>query len=203
VRPVLFKEFLLPGVLSLFVHSFFFGALYLMIQVGRPSLSAFPSNLPKSSLSVPLSVIDLQPEGEWRKPLLKEKKLSETPLPPSPPPAEPVATEEALSQNAQAEGGEYLSIGQVSQRPSFKVKVIPSYPEAAKRANIEGVVILQVDIDASGAVKKVELIKGLGYGCDQAAMDAVKRSVLSPAYLGPKAVPVKQMPLKYNFHFDY
>jgi TonB family protein len=197
------KEFLLPGVLSFFVHSLFLGALFLMTQAGSPFLKANLSNFSKPAFSSPVHVVDLQPEGEWRKPLLKEKKSPETPLPPSPPPVEPSVMESAPSPNKPAADGGYLSIGQVSQRPSFKVKVIPSLPEAAKRANIEGVVILQVDIDASGTVKKVELIKGLGYGCDEAAIDALKRSVLNPATLGSQAVPVKQWPLKYIFHFDY
>jgi len=74
----------------------------------------------------------------------------------------------------------------------------PEYPEAAKRVNIEGVVILQVDIDATGAVKKVDLIQGLGYGCDEAAISAMKQSTFTPAFDkgGPVAVRV---PLGYRF----
>ncbi len=75
------------------------------------------------------------------------------------------------------------------------------YPEAAKRANIEGVVILQVDIDATGAVKMVQLIQGLGYGCDEAALAAAQQSLFAPAYAGDEPVAVR-LRIPYRFKFD-
>jgi protein TonB len=85
--------------------------------------------------------------------------------------------------------------------PNFVTQVKAVYPEAAKRANIEGVVILQVDIDATGAVKMVRLIQGLGYGCDEAALSAAQQSVFSPAYAGDEPVPVR-LRIPYRFKFD-
>jgi TonB family protein len=101
-----------------------------------------------------------------------------------------------------AGNGEYRSPAQVSQLPHFQNEVKAVYPEAAKRANIEGVVILQVDIDASGAVKKVDLIQGLGYGCDEAAIAAVGRSTFTPAYAADQPVPVR-IRIPYRFKFEY
>ena len=201
MKPVLWREFFLPGALSILAHAALLFPWLFLIHGPVPSLATVAVARTRTASQLP--VVDLQEDGEWRKPSVeqKQKVLVVRPTPqatslqePGPSGAPPAIVNDS---------GEYLSIGQVSQRPGFKVKVIPSYPEAAKRANIEGVVILQVDIDASGAVKKVGLIKGLGYGCDEAAIDALKKSVLTPAYLGTQAVPVRQMPLKYNFHFDY
>ncbi len=93
-------------------------------------------------------------------------------------------------------------MAQVSQLPHFIKQVKADYPEAAKHANIEGVVILQVDIDATGAVKKVELIQGLGYGCDESAIVAIQQSTFSPALAGGEAVPVR-FRIPYRFKFDY
>jgi protein TonB len=96
--------------------------------------------------------------------------------------------------------GPYRSIAEVSRMPRFINQVKPVFPDAAKRANIEGVVILQVDIDATGAVKMVQLIQGLGYGCDEAAVAAIHESTFSPAYAGDEPVPCR-VTQSYRFKF--
>jgi protein TonB len=48
------------------------------------------------------------------------------------------------------------------------------YPDEAIREKIEGVVRARVTIDVSGKVVKVEVIKGLGYGCDEEASRVLK-----------------------------
>ena len=98
--------------------------------------------------------------------------------------------------------GDFHSTAQVTQLPHFLYQVKADYPETAKRANIEGVVILQVDIDAAGGVKKVGLIQGLGYGCDEAALSAAQRSTFSPALAGGEPVPVR-IRIPYRFKFEY
>ena len=203
MKPAFWKEFLLPGSLSILVHSFLLLPLIFLVHAPHSSFFIPAGNVAPGSGPLGLPVIELQEEGEWQEVPPAAPKKVPVPAPPAPAPVAQPLQPSSMPPAAASEGGEYLSIGQVGQKPRFKVKVIPDYPEAAKRANIEGVVILQVDIDASGAVKKVGLVKGLGYGCDEAAIDALKRSVLTPAYLGAQAVPVRQMMLKYNFHFDY
>jgi len=142
------------------------------------------------------------PEDEWRKPLVLQRKIQPIPPPVAKlPPAEPAPPGPTSPAGGPGQG-EYRSIAQVSQLPHFINQVKAQYPEAAKRANIEGVVILQVDIDAAGGVKKVELIQGLGYGCDEAALAAVQQSTFSPALAGGEPVPVR-IRIPYRFKFEY
>ena len=47
------------------------------------------------------------------------------------------------------------------------------YPEIAKRAGVEGKVILSFVIDKSGVVKDVQVAKGIGAGCDEEAMRVI------------------------------
>lgn len=54
------------------------------------------------------------------------------------------------------------------------------YPELAKRAGIEGRVYVKAYIDSTGVVVKTELIRGIGGGCDEVAMDAVKKVRFTP-----------------------
>ena len=65
------------------------------------------------------------------------------------------------------------------------------YPEIAKRAGVQGRVFVKAFIDENGDVAKVELMKGIGAGCDEAAMDAVKKTKFKPGKQGGKPVKVQ------------
>ncbi|MCF8261042.1 MAG: energy transducer TonB [Melioribacteraceae bacterium] len=65
------------------------------------------------------------------------------------------------------------------------------YPEIAKRAGVQGRVFVKAFVDVNGVVQKVELIKGIGAGCDEAAMEAVKKTRFKPGKQRGKAVPVQ------------
>lgn len=58
----------------------------------------------------------------------------------------------------------------------------PIYPEIAQEAGIEGVVIVQAFIDASGRVKETLILKGVpNTGLDEAAMEAIRKTRFRPA----------------------
>jgi periplasmic protein TonB len=62
----------------------------------------------------------------------------------------------------------------------------------------EGKVYLMVYINESGSVDDVKIVKGLGSGCDDDAVKAVKSSKFSPAMNGSSAVKAKlSMAIKF------
>lgn len=65
------------------------------------------------------------------------------------------------------------------------------YPPQAKANNIQGTVYVLAFIDERGYVNKISLIKGIGYGCDQAAMQAVKSTRFEPGILHGMTVKVQ------------
>jgi len=65
------------------------------------------------------------------------------------------------------------------------------YPEIAKRAGVQGRVYVKAYVDEAGRVTKVELIRGIGAGCDEAAMDAVKSVMFKPGKQRGKPVKVQ------------
>ena len=73
------------------------------------------------------------------------------------------------------------------------------YPEIAKRAGIEGKVYVLAFIDENGDVKNVKIIKGIGAGCDEAALDAVKQTKFIPGGQRGKAVKVRvSIPISFK-----
>lgn len=50
------------------------------------------------------------------------------------------------------------------------------YPAIAKKAGIQGRVIIQYVVTSKGKIKDVKLLQGIGGGCDEEAMMAVKKS---------------------------
>ena len=69
----------------------------------------------------------------------------------------------------------------------------PVYPEEARMARIQGVVILQSIIDVVGNVTKIRVLKGLPSGLTESAIEAVERWKFRPATLEGKPVPVHYM----------
>lgn len=67
----------------------------------------------------------------------------------------------------------------------------PDYPEAARRINFGGTVIIRAIIGTDGNVKSAEVLKGLGkFGMDEAALEAVKKRVYTPGVLEGRPVEV-------------
>jgi TonB family protein len=67
------------------------------------------------------------------------------------------------------------------------------YPEEARQARIQGVVILQTIIDTLGEVKNVRVLKGLPSGLTEAAIEAVTQWRFNPATLEGEPVAVYYM----------
>lgn len=83
-------------------------------------------------------------------------------------------------------------------KPPAKVKdVKPVYPEAAKSAKVQGVVILEAVIGADGKVVDAKVLRSVP-ALDQAALDAVKQWEFTPSLLNGKPMPVV-MTVTVNF----
>jgi len=71
-------------------------------------------------------------------------------------------------------------------KPPKLVKMIsPVYPEEARKAGLQGVVILAARIDTDGRVKDVKILRSIPQ-LDQAAVDALKQWVYEPLLKGGK-----------------
>jgi TonB family protein len=95
--------------------------------------------------------------------------------------------------NARRVGGEI--------REPLKLKdVRPVYPSEAKRARIQGVVILECLITPQGKVGELKVLRGIPL-LDEAAVDAVRQWEYTPTLLNGEAVPVI-MTVTVNFRLS-
>lgn len=69
----------------------------------------------------------------------------------------------------------------------------PLYPEEARQARVQGVVILQTIIDTLGKVTHIKVLKGLPEGLTEAAVEAVGQWKFNPATLNGEPVAVYYM----------
>src|SRR6516225_9663408 len=60
-------------------------------------------------------------------------------------------------------------------------KPTPAYTEEARRMRVEGEVLLEVVLEASGRVHVVRIVRGLGHGLDESAVRAAEQISFKPA----------------------
>jgi periplasmic protein TonB len=89
--------------------------------------------------------------------------------------------------------------GQIKEPKKLK-NVNPSYPDIAKQARVQGVVILECTISPQGKVTDVKVLRGIPL-LDAAAIEAVKQWVYSPTLLNGVPVPVI-MTVTVNFRLS-
>lgn len=96
----------------------------------------------------------------------------------------------------------YKPFAQVMPQPEGGIEGIYSkikYPETAQKAGVQGKVYLLIYINENGGVDDVKILKGLGAGCDEAAMQAVKETKFSPGKDNGVAVKVKlSLPITFK-----
>jgi protein TonB len=84
---------------------------------------------------------------------------------------------------------EPIRVGGRIQEPRKLKGVPPAYPEAARDARIEGVVILEALINPQGRVAEIEVLRGVPL-LEEAAVDAVQQWVYMPTLMDGVPVPV-------------
>lgn len=143
-----------------------------------------PATPPPTEVRRSIPVPDPDPDGPEMPPQNLEIHTS-LPLPdgdlfccelPDPPPVE--------------EDSGPVEVGNGVLPPEKVFAPFPQYTEAARRARIQGVVVLRTTIDVEGNVVDAEVIKPLAMGLDQAALEAVRQWKFRPATRSSRPVPV-------------
>lgn len=138
-----------------------------------------PKQLPEEPPKPKEKTISTKKSAE--KPKLKPKK--EEKLPPRTP------VQAAVTGNAAPRGGPTLTIGgtaaydvdAVDQRPSISRRVMPDYPQKARRMNVEGRVDVRILVDSSGQAKQCNIHRANPTGYfEDAALSAARKTRFIP-----------------------
>ena len=106
----------------------------------------------------------------------------EKPAPPPPPPPPPAP-------EPKKEDGP-LRVGGDVKAPVAINRAKPDYTDAARKAHINGVVIVEAVVNKQGEVEQVKVLKGLPMGLSEEAVEAVKKWRFHPGTLNGEPVEV-------------
>jgi periplasmic protein TonB len=88
-------------------------------------------------------------------------------------------------------GGGVFKVGGGISAPQAISTPDPEYTEEARRARTQGTCILWLIVDAEGHPRDIRIIRGLGFGLDAKAIEAVKQWRFQPALKDGKPVNVQ------------
>lgn len=86
-------------------------------------------------------------------------------------------------------GGAFRPGGGVSA-PQLVYRVEPEYTEEARKAKYQGTVVLTAVVDPDGIVRRVRVLRSLGLGLDEKALEAVRQWKFRPGMKNGVPVPV-------------
>jgi TonB family protein len=76
-------------------------------------------------------------------------------------------------------------VGSVTE-PVLLWKIEPEYTDEARRARVQGTVVLHIEVDTRGQAQNITVRQSLGLGLDERAIEAVRRWRFRPGYRNGK-----------------
>lgn len=88
-------------------------------------------------------------------------------------------------------GVDYTGVGGGTvTAPTLITKTEPEYSEEARKARLQGTVLLRIEVDTHGLAQNIMVRKSLGLGLDDRAMEAVKKWKFIPGKVNGKPAAV-------------
>lgn len=105
----------------------------------------------------------------------------------------------STSEDTAANFGAEVSDGaQVTSKAKLIQDYKVPYPSEAKAHEIEGPVVMDLVIDKTGKVVEAKLVRGPGYGLNEAALQASAQFLFKPAMIDSQPVAVR---IRYTYRF--
>jgi len=87
-------------------------------------------------------------------------------------------------------GGGVYRVGGGVTAPAVLYKIDPEYSEEARKAKYSGTVVLYIEVDQTGHARNLKVVKGIGLGLDEKAIEAVNKWRFKPGLKDGKPVVV-------------
>jgi TonB family protein len=87
-------------------------------------------------------------------------------------------------------GGGVFRVGGGVSAPVVLYKIDPEYSEEARKAKYSGTVVLYAEVDPAGKTRNLRVVRGIGLGLDEKAIEAVNKWKFKPGLRDGRAVTV-------------
>ena len=94
-----------------------------------------------------------------------------------------------------------FSSGELDRVPNAKMQMAPDYPLAMKHGGIEGSVVVEFDVDRSGQVVGIRVLRSTHREFEEPTLRAVLKWRFEPGRRNGKAVPFR-MQVPVDFHLE-
>ena len=172
-----------------------------------------PEPQPQPVIEEPKKLLTDESEFKVEPEKVVEEKLPESeakPVPPAPVPAEQSKPKKADPEKPKPKALEkpkpasHAAAEQAPKRKSITAMLVSlvekhkRYPKAARRAGMEGVVLVEFTVDSSGKVTGASVIKKSGNGPLDSASQELSNRIIGTAFNVPNAGMKIQVPIRYS-----
>jgi periplasmic protein TonB len=177
-----------------------------LLAVQLPNRTAEAAEPEKRQVITVLTAVQYEPPPPPKPQEIRQPKAVRIPLPdPTPDDPEPIRQEHQIepdlviatdptfvfpTEPPPARSNEPVRAGGDVLLPVRTHYVAPNYTEIARRARVEGTVVIDATIDKEGNVIDAKILRGLAMGLDQSALAAVKAWKFEPGTLDGRPVAV-------------
>lgn len=95
-------------------------------------------------------------------------------------------------------GGGLMHLGGGVSAPTLIYSPDPEFSDEARRAKYQGICIVGLVVDVAGNPRSIHIVRALGMGLDEKAIEAVRQYKFKPALFKGKPVPV-EINIEVNF----
>jgi periplasmic protein TonB len=86
--------------------------------------------------------------------------------------------------------------------PSCVYCPVPDYSEEGRNAKVQGTVVVQVVVTVDGRAERASVVRGLGSGLDEKAIEAVKKWRFKPAHDSDGHPVAVRVPMEVTFRIN-
>lgn len=116
-------------------------------------------------------------------------------------PAAPGGRGAAIPEASTPSGSTAARVGNGVSAPALLRKVEPEYTEQARAAKYQGTVLLYIEVEPDGTADNIHVVRSLGLGLDEKAIEAVKQWQFRPGQKDGQPVAV-QATIEVNFRLQ-